>query len=516
MKIDINIEKNLNNDEKEIFSIIRNVIESKTPSTKAYAVGGWVRDKLIGLQPDDLDIMVSNISGEKFARLVTEYLQVKDPHVIRANPDASKHIETAKAYIPLSSGNIQEVDFAQARQEVYEEGSRIPKTIAATPEDDAYRRDLTINSIFYDISNKQVVDFTGTGIKDLISNTIRTPTDPFQTFSEDPLRIFRTIRFAAKYNGDIDSETYEVLKNESLREKTRAKVSKERIGQEIAKMLKNPNPDKAIQLMKDVGLLDDIILESIRQTKYEDNMAPLDMEQNNPWHSLSVWGHTMEVVRQIAEQYEEAQPEKRMMMIMASLIHDLGKTYKEIWSESKTHPGRTSYIGHEFVSSKLANLILRYLKFDNKFIENVSKMVQNHMRTHSLDKAGVKGLRKFIRQMGEQAIDWLDVFNLAISDALAKDVIRDESIAKRYMELKNRLQSAIETTDSVSSVNNKPILSGNEVMETLDVKPGIWMQNIMEFVKEMKDENPNITKEEAKKLLKEEYNDNKYSFMREK
>lgn len=513
MKININIAQNLTQDEKEIFAVIREVISKYTPSTQAFAVGGWVRDKLLGLNPDDLDVMISNVSGEDFAKLVTKHLNIKDPHVIKANPEASKNITTAKSYIPLSSGKVQEIDFAQARSEVYSEDSRIPTLKPASPQEDAYRRDLTINSLFYNIVENKLDDFTGMGIKDLISDTIRTPEDPMKTFKDDPLRIFRTIRMTAKYNGKIDPETYQAMCDPSLRSDINSKVSKERIAAEFLKMLKNPNPQIAIQLLKDTGLWEDIISQSIKGSPYEGNLAPLDMEQNNAWHSLTVWGHTMEVVKNVFEKYKDAEPEKRMLMLLSALMHDLGKTYKNIWGDSRSNPGKTSYIGHEFESAKLTNLILKYLKMESGLIDKVSMMAQQHMRPHVLDKSGENAFRKFIRQMGEQSLEWLDVFNLAMADALAKDVVKDQSVLARYQEIENKLQQAVTSLSSatVSQGKMKPILNGQEVMEILGIKPGVWMNQIMEFIKELRDSNPNITKEEATNLLKEKYQNNDFT-----
>ncbi len=111
MQIDINIAQKITNDEKEIFSIIKEVIEKYTPSTKAFVVGGWTRDKLLGTQSNDIDIMLSNISGEDFAKILTNHIGAKEAHTIKGNPEKSKHITTSKAYIPLSSGVVQEIDF---------------------------------------------------------------------------------------------------------------------------------------------------------------------------------------------------------------------------------------------------------------------------------------------------------------------------------------------------------------------------------------------------------------------
>lgn len=502
-----NINKELSPQEKEVFKIIEEVINKYAPNTTARAVGGWVRDKLLGVPSDDIDIMIDNMSGEEFAKLVTKHMGLEDPHVIRQNPDASKHIETAKAYIPLSNGQTQEIDFAMARQEIYDNNSRIPEIKPATPQEDALRRDLTINSLFYNINQRKIEDFTGDGIKDLITNTIRTPLDPYKTFSDDPLRMFRTIRFAAKYEGQIDPETYAALQDPTLREKIAQKISKERIGTEFKKMLKNPNPDYAIELLKNSGLWQDIIDQALKGTKYEGEMDKLDMEQNNPWHKLSLWEHTFQTVKNLLNNTPDMADEQRIIMIMAALTHDLGKLYKSVQAESATHPGRTSYHGHEKESEEITTHILKYLRLE-PLIDQVAGLARYHIRPHRMSEgdASSKTLRKFIRQMGELSLNWVDVLNLSIADALSKDVEIDSQVIQQYQDLESKLVSALQTMKPIEE--NKgivPILNGNEIMQILEIKPGPWMKDIIEFVKEIMDENPEISKEDAAQKVRAEF-----------
>lgn len=504
--VNVNISEGLNPQEQEIFGILEKVVQQYAPNTTLRSAGGWVRDKLLGIPSDDIDIMVDNMSGEEFAKLVTKSMSLEDPHVIRQNPDASKHVETAKAYIPLSNGETQEIDFAMARQEIYDDDSRIPEIKPATAQEDAIRRDLTINSLFYNINDKNVEDFTGKGIKDLITNTIRTPLDPNKTFSDDPLRMFRTIRFAAKYSGQIDPETFQALQNPELREKIKAKISKERIGTEFKKMLKNPNPDYAIELMKDSGLWQDIVNEALAGTKYEGKMAELDMEQNNPWHELSLWGHTFQTIKNLLANIPDMEGEQKVVMLLAALTHDLGKLHSEIQAESKTHPGRTSYHGHEKESEEIASHVLRYLRLE-PLINQVAGLARYHMRPHRMtEEGGAKTLRRFIRQMGELSLNWVDVLNLSVADALSKDMNIDPEVVKKYQELEAKLNEALQTMKPLEQ--NKgitPVLNGNEVMQLLNIKPGPWMKDITEFIKDIMDENPEISKEEAAQKIQMQF-----------
>jgi len=499
--IDINISKRLTEDEKEVFGIIKNVIKTYSPHTTAYAVGGWTRDKLLGIESDDIDIMLDDCSGEYFAKLVTQYLKLRDPRVIKENPEKSKHITTAKAFIPLSSGTRQEIDFAQARKDVYEEGSRIPTGLEdATPQEDAFRRDLTINSIFYNINTGTVEDFTGKGLEDLMAMHIQTPQDPYQTFTEDPLRIFRVIRFAAKYNGSIDPDTMTAIKDPKMWERIKI-ISRDRIGQEFMKMLKNPNPHIAISLLKETGLLDNMIGVALENTEFHNKLFEFDMEQNNSWHDLSVWGHTYQTILNTVEQFADDPPEKRAIAILAALFHDIGKLYGGIHGESKSHPGKTSYHGHEDISAIIAPYVMRYLRLTGQTLLEVKKLVGAHMRPHRFTEEGVevnpKTMRKFIRKMTEQGIDWLDVVKLALSDANAKGIESNPEVVAKYENLKSQLQ-AVYVQMNAAPVKEEALVNGNEIMLMYPgKKSGAWVGEIKEFVKDLQDENPAITKEEA-------------------
>ena len=488
--IDTNNRENLSQDEQDIFSILREVVKAKAPSTTLRAAGGWVRDKLLGIPSDDIDIMVDNMSGADFARFVAEHLNLKDPHVIKANPEKSKHIQTAKAFIPLPSGNTQEVDFARARSEVYHGDSRIPETKPATPEEDALRRDLTINALFFNINSEELEDLTGHGLEDLQNNVMRTPEDPLKTFRDDPLRIFRAIRFASKYGGEIDIATYQAMQDPSLREEIKRKISKERIGVEIVKMLKGPHPKQALEYLEQTGLFQDILTEALVGTDFEGQMEPLQMEQNNPHHELTLWGHTLTVVGHILDKYAEADPEKRLVMTLAALTHDLGKLYRKLHQPSKSHPWRTSYIGHEKASRNIVEHILRYLKLE-PYIKEVSGLARYHMQLHTLDRASsaMNALRKFIRRMGERSLDWIDVFNLSVADAYSKGVEVDPDVVSQYQAFEERLREALHSMRPLEDKTVPAILNGNDIMEALSIRPGPWMSEVTEFVKELQDDN---------------------------
>ncbi|KAI4292223.1 tRNA nucleotidyltransferase (CCA-adding enzyme) [Pancytospora philotis] len=235
-------ELQLNKCEQKIADIIRAHAESLNPPCVARFAGGWVRDKIMGTPSSDIDVTLDNVSGYQFAvGLAEKYAALADSgadadrqpsvHKISANPDKSKHLETAVVHLYGVS-----VDFAQLRSETYAE-TRIPTTRQGTPEDDAKRRDLTINALFYNVHTHQVEDFTDKGRKDIRDRIIRTPMDASTTLREDPLRILRIFRFNAKLNFAIDDSIYEALRDPSISEALKSKVSSERIETELFKML---------------------------------------------------------------------------------------------------------------------------------------------------------------------------------------------------------------------------------------------------------------------------------------
>lgn len=229
--------------EKELIQTIKAIAEKHNSVVRI--AGGYVRDKLLGLPSNDIDITVDNMSGEEFAKkLVGE----GNYSLIKANPAQSKHIATAMVNI-LGF----DIDCANLRKETYAD-SRIPTIEPGTPLEDAQRRDLTINALFYNINTEEIEDFVG-GFEDLQNKIARTPIDPIQTFKDDPLRILRVIRFAAKYDLKVDQSVYDAALNIPY-QTFLEKVSKERIWKEMAGQdngdgtwksgfLSGPSPSKA-------------------------------------------------------------------------------------------------------------------------------------------------------------------------------------------------------------------------------------------------------------------------------
>jgi tRNA nucleotidyltransferase/poly(A) polymerase len=240
--------------EERIFGRLRDVVRHFQLGTQLRVAGGWVRDKLLGKDSADIDIVLDNMTGQNFCEKVNEYSELmgeeqKGIGVIQCNPDQSKHLETARMLI----FDIW-IDFVNLRSEKYAENSRIPTVEIGTAKEDAYRRDLTINSLFFNINNNSVEDLTGRGIEDLKKGLIVTPLHAKATFLDDPLRVLRAIRFAARFNFTLAEDLKDAASDEKVKSELGSKISRERIGHEIDLMMSDKHPVKAMCHICDLGL----------------------------------------------------------------------------------------------------------------------------------------------------------------------------------------------------------------------------------------------------------------------
>ncbi|WCJ35041.1 Polynucleotide adenylyltransferase family protein [Euphorbia peplus] len=240
--------------EERIFDRLRNTLCHFNLQTELRVAGGWVRDKLLGKECYDIDIAIDNMLGSEFVDKVREYLlsvgeEVQGLGIIARNPDQSKHLETAR----MRLFDLW-IDFVNLRCEDYSENSRIPTMKFGTAEEDAYRRDLTINSLFYNINTSSVEDLTGRGIEDLKSGKIVTPLPPKATFLDDPLRVLRAIRFGGRFGFILDEELKTAAACDDVKDALSTKVSRERIGTEIDLMISGNQPVKSMTYIADLTL----------------------------------------------------------------------------------------------------------------------------------------------------------------------------------------------------------------------------------------------------------------------
>lgn len=222
--------------ERRIFERVLAACAMFQLDTQVRVAGGWVRDKLLGLESQDIDFALDNMSGEEFANKLSEYVssvgeKTSSVGVIKVNPDQSKHLATATMKLLDMC-----IDINNFREEIYEANSRIPTISLSTAREDALRRDFCVNSLFYNIHTNKIEDFVG-GLDDLRKGLLRTPRDPFKTFSDDPLRILRAARFAGRFGFQVDDSISAAAQSPAIQQDLASKVSRERMGIEVGKML---------------------------------------------------------------------------------------------------------------------------------------------------------------------------------------------------------------------------------------------------------------------------------------
>lgn len=522
MKKEVRIDIKINDNEKRIFELLTQVVQDMDPGITLRAAGGWVRDKMMGENSQDIDIAVDRISGQAFASLVFEWMKNHDipiDHrmtVIKSNPDKSKHLETT--ILPIYGIPI---DFVQLRKETYDsdgQQSRIPiiNTDNISPEDDALRRDFTVNSMFYNINEDKVEDFTGQGVKDLKKKILRTPIDPTVTFLQDPLRILRAIRFAAKYDFDLDLDLVKAARDSRIQKAFLEKLTHERIWKEMVGVQETegfkrgffigPNPARAAHLMKVLGIRDLLFTLSQEEKDYlgikQDETTHWDADQNTPYHNLNIWEHSLTALKHITEMTRnsniDAEKENKeieeIVRHLAILLHDIGKC--DLCCRQEKEDGTYSYLGHAESSAKMAEYILdQKFKAPKEITQRVKKIILHHMRLHILEKnPSDSALRRVLKDIGD---DWQNLIYHSIADAMGKiDAIEDpkyRAMIDRIIKLK---------TEQGGGTKPKRPINGNIIMIELNLKPGPQIKQITDALDELLIENPTLTPEEAIAFIK--------------
>jgi poly(A) polymerase len=458
--------------EQSIEDFLKNLIKGSEWENKVFIVGGYVRDYVMGKDPKDLDLMIDKFNGGiEFAEWVTKKI---GNYKEGSNPVIFPRFGTAKFNlngithngIDLSGTDIESV---MPRSEKYTAGSRKPEVGFSSLKGDAERRDLTVNSLFKNLSTGEILDLTGKGMGDLKKGVVRTPLDPNQTFTDDPLRMLRVIRFYAKYNWNIPTYIIKALKTNAHQLEN---ISEGRIQDELNKMLMTSNPHKAVKLLKITNLLQFIIPELKNAIK---------MTQNHH-HKMDVFDHTLDVLKKT---------KPVLVQRLMGLFHDIGK----IATRSVTPTG-VHFYGHEKVGSEMAENIMKRLKYPNDLIQSVKTGVLNHMRLkHGGDTAvnlTDKTLRKFMADVGDQLENILDVIH---ADNIAHS--EESSMPNQIEFVKNRLKSL----ESTTSKPKLPI-NGFDLQKELKLKPGPIFTEIMQEITEAWFENPDLSKSEAMEIAK--------------
>lgn len=476
--------------EEQIFNRLLQVVQHYNMGTQLRVAGGWVRDKLLGKECYDIDIALDNMYGREFCEKVNEYLsasgeETKGVGVIQCNPDQSKHLETAR----MRLFDIW-IDFVNLRAEDYSENSRIPTMKFGTAKQDADRRDLTINSLFYNINTRSVEDFTKRGIADLKSGKIVTPLPPKQTFLDDPLRVLRAIRFGARFGFTLDEELKKAAADEDVRVAIADKISRERIGHEIDLMISGGQPVKAMTYIADLKLFSAVFsLPSDFEPSIPDGCDRLCFAcLDSAWELLNLIGHS-----------SFSDDQRRLCMYAALFLPFRETIYRD--NKAKKIPV-VNYIFRNSLKLKAsdADTVISLHTATKKFVALIPFLVAKEdiqglevdWKRDIIEVPIASKLRILTGLLLREIKEFWRVALLLSMQLHPVDIVSSTSFSNNNFELDKRsglfktVENAVRTLGLEKVWEMKPLVNGKEIMNILQIKSGgpvvrEWQQKLVEW-----------------------------------
>lgn len=457
----------------KIINLIRDYAQKYHGNADIYLVGGTLRDFYLGKENFDKDIVVNNINTKKFSQSLAKEFGATFIELDEEN----------KIYRLVLDDKINFIDIAD--------------TIGNTIEDDLKRRDLTINSVAINLKTFKLLDVTG-GVEDLRAKKIRHISE--ENFTDDPLRLLRVYRFHAMLGFDVDKKSEELIRKHAQKINN---CAVERVNYELLKLFSGDYAADTLIKMDNTGLLKEILPVCEELKKVPPNLH----------HHLDLFFHSIEIVNQIQQIYEKSEPEvqKHLEKVdfggntrlahlkLAGLLHDIGKP--DTWTiEQDT--GKHRFIKHDDIGAKMGANILKQRKFSKKQIDYIAKMIKYHIYpSHVVSAPDIndKIYMRFVRKMENEAID---VIILAMADRLSARgaEITQEIVDKNINSLKSLLNFYLNIKDNLKPLPK--LLSGEEIMEILNLKPSKELGEVIKSLKEAQLSGDINTKKEALEYIK--------------
>jgi putative nucleotidyltransferase with HDIG domain len=412
-----------------------------------YAVGGYVRDRLLKKQVKDIDFVVVG-QGPQFARLVASKLQTRQMVIFEKFGTAMVNFQDYR------------LEFVTARTESYVADSRKPMVVPSDLDSDLRRRDFTINALALGLNRNNfgtLYDPLG-GQQDLQRRIIRTPLDPVVTFKDDPLRIMRAIRFAVQLDFDIEERTFLALKE--MRQRLSI-ISQERITDELIKILLAQRPSRGFQLLDQAEILELIFPELV---------AMKGVEQRGGYHHKDVFQHTLMVVDNVAKVSD------KLELRFAALVHDIGKPATKRFVEGT---GWTFH-GHDEIGARMLPAICQRLRLPNHLLEYAQKLTRLHLRPINLSEEGVTDspMRRLLVQAGEHLEDLL---MLCRADITSGNPQRVKQHLANFDHVVERLNE-VEAKDQMRAFQSP--VRGDEIMAVCGIPPGPLVGKLKTMIEE--------------------------------
>ncbi|TXJ06987.1 MAG: CCA tRNA nucleotidyltransferase [Aeromicrobium sp.] len=429
-------------------------------------VGGPVRDALLGREVSDLDFATSALPKE-IESIVSEWAD--------ATWDMGRDFGT----IGLRKGNEQ-IEITTYRADSYDADSRKPTVEFGTSLDaDLARRDFSVNAMAIRLPSREFVDIYG-GLDDLADRTLRTPSGPDVSFSDDPLRMMRAVRFVAQLSFELSSDVFEAIRTMGDRLEI---VSAERVRDEFSRLLTADNPVAGLRLLVDTGLAGIVIPE----------LPALQLERDEHNRHKDVYEHSLTVLEQAIDQEHRLDEQPDLTIRLAALLHDIGKPKTRRFQAG----GVVTFHHHDVVGAKLARKRLSALRYPNSVVDAVSALIELHLRFHGYGDGQWtdSAVRRYVRDAGDQLVR---LHILTRADCTTRNARKALKLQRSYDDLESRIDH-LSQEEELQAI--RPDLDGKQIMQILQIPPGRVVGEAYSFLLDLRLDRGHMSEDDATAAL---------------